>query len=199
MTTTVNHALPDHEPHCCPWWLGWLLASPLRRLLEDPDALLGPLVEPGQRVLEIGPGYGFFTTALAARVGTHGRVFAVDVQRAMLDGLERRLRRRGLDARVETRCCTPSDLPLRDLAGTLDLAVLIHVLHEMDDPRGALTAVADSLKPGGRLLLIEPKGHVKPALYESELGILRGLGLLPTTPPSAQLARHALTSLWTRP
>jgi hypothetical protein len=58
----------------CPWWVGYLLASPLRRLQYDPAALLAPYVRTGMTVLEPGPGMGFFTLELARRVGPSGRV-----------------------------------------------------------------------------------------------------------------------------
>ena len=43
----------------CPWWLGPLLASPIRRLRQNPRRLLAPCVQPGMTVLEPGPGMGF--------------------------------------------------------------------------------------------------------------------------------------------
>ena len=53
----------------CPWWLGYILVSPLRRLLLNPRELLAPYVKAGMTVLEPGPGMGFFTIELAP----HGR------------------------------------------------------------------------------------------------------------------------------
>jgi len=55
----------------CPWWLGYFLASPVRRWLmrEDPAQILAPYVREGMTVLEPGPGMGFFTLELAMRVG----------------------------------------------------------------------------------------------------------------------------------
>ena len=60
----------------CPWWAGYILASPLRRLIQDPRSLLAPYVHPGMTVLEPGPGMGFFTLELARLVGPAGRVIA---------------------------------------------------------------------------------------------------------------------------
>ncbi len=45
----------------CPWWIGYLLASPLRRFAHDPRAILAPVVGEGMIVVEPGPGMGFFT------------------------------------------------------------------------------------------------------------------------------------------
>ena len=87
----------------CPWWLGYFLASPLRRLVYDPASILAPYVRSGTTVLEPGPGMGFFTLELARRVGDSGRVVAVDVQPRMLAGLKRRAAKAGVLDRVDVR------------------------------------------------------------------------------------------------
>ena len=53
----------------CPWWLGYVLASPVRRLLQNPAEVVGPYVRPGMTVLEPGPGMGFFTLEMARQRG----------------------------------------------------------------------------------------------------------------------------------
>jgi len=84
------------EHHVCPWWIGWLLASPLRKLTGDPARLLTPFVRAGMMALEPGPAMGFFTLELARLVGPQGRVVAVDVQPKMIAGLRRRAARAGV-------------------------------------------------------------------------------------------------------
>jgi SAM-dependent methyltransferase len=51
--------------HVCPWWIGFPLASPARRLVQNPESIVEPFVKNNMRVLEIGPGMGFFTLAMA--------------------------------------------------------------------------------------------------------------------------------------
>ena len=170
--------LAQRHGHLCPWWLGWALASPIRRLLDDPVALSRAFLAPGDRVLELGPGPGFFTIAMAEWVGPGGKVVCVDVQQRMLDQVARRAARRGLSERVVTRGCSP-DGGLPDLGAAVDKAVLIHVLHEVPDPRATLAAVRRALKPGGRLLLVEPKGHCSPALFAAELWAAEQAGFSP--------------------
>lgn len=87
----------------CPWWLGYLLVNPLRRLVQNPVALLQPYVAEGMTVLEPGPGMGFFTLDLARLVGPAGRVIAIELQPRMLEALRRRAQRAGLGGRVEVR------------------------------------------------------------------------------------------------
>ena len=100
--------------HVCPWWLGYLLASPLRRLLQDPAKILAPYIREGMTVLEPGPGMGFFTLELARLVGAGGRVIAVDVQPKMLDRLKRRAGTAGVSERVHARVCSSDSLGLAD-------------------------------------------------------------------------------------
>ena len=71
----------------CPWWLGYLLASPLRRLLQDPVEIVKPYAEEGMTVLDVGCGMGFFSLPLANLVGEKGRVVCIDLQDKMIKGL----------------------------------------------------------------------------------------------------------------
>jgi ubiquinone/menaquinone biosynthesis C-methylase UbiE len=100
----------------CPWWLGPLLASPLRRLMYDPAKVVAAYIHEGMTVLEPGPGMGFFTLELVRRVGASGRVVAVDVQPRMLDGLRRRAARAGLLERIDIRLASADSMGLTDLA-----------------------------------------------------------------------------------
>ena len=153
----------------CPWWLGYLLANPIRRLMVDPAKLLAPYVREGMTVLEPGPGMGFFTLELARRVGPSGRVVAVDLQPQMLEGLRRRAARAGLLERVETRVAAPDRLGVADLAGAVDFVLAFAVVHEMPAADAFFTEAAAALKPGGTLLLAEPVGHISADKFEAEL------------------------------
>ena len=87
----------------CPWWVGYFLASPLRRLVHNPSTILRPFVSEGMTVFEPGPGMGYFTMELARLVGRSGRVVAIDVQPNMLAELRRRAGRAGLLDRIDAR------------------------------------------------------------------------------------------------
>jgi len=74
----------------CPYWVGYLLISPLRRLFHNPEEILSPFVTTGMTVLDIGAAMGFFTLPLAGMVGPNGKVVSVDVQEKMLRSLQKR-------------------------------------------------------------------------------------------------------------
>lgn len=154
----------------CPWWLGYLLASPLRRWLrQDPAKVLSPYVREGMTVFEPGPGMGFFTLELARRVGDTGRVVAVDVQPRMIAGLKRRATREGLLDRIDTRVIASESMGLTDLTGKADFTLAFAMVHEMPSAIQFFVKAAALSKPGGHLLLAESAGHVKEEAFEAEL------------------------------
>ncbi len=141
----------------CPWWIGYLLASPARRWMAgNPENLLEPYVREGMTVLEPGPGMGFFTLPLARLVGPAGRVVAVDIQPKMLNSLQRRARKAGVQERVETRLAKPESMELDDLKGAVDFVLAFAVVHEMPSAGAFFNEAAIALKPGGLLFFAEP-------------------------------------------
>ena len=155
----------------CPPWIGYLLLNPVRKLLEDPNKLLGEFVREGMVVLEPGCAMGFFTLPVARMVGPRGRVVAVEIQAKMLDVLKRRAQRAGLLDRIELRHAEPGKLGLTDLAGKVDLVIALHMVHEVPDQGSFIAEVGETLKPGGKLLIVEPKHHVSQDRFEATLAI----------------------------
>lgn len=179
-------------PRVCPWWIGYFLVTPLRRLWQDPGAILGPHVSEGMTVLEPGPGMGFFTLELARRVGPAGRVVAVDIQPRMLAALRRRAERIGLGGRIETRRAVGPDLGVSDLAGQVRFVLAFALVHELPDVAAFFAQVARALAPGGRVLLAEPRGHVSAAELERTLEVARAAGLEVVEWPAIRGSRTAL-------
>ncbi len=176
----------------CPWWVGYLLASPIRKLVQDPARILGAHVGEGMTVLEPGPGMGFFTLEAARRVGPAGRVVAVDLQPRMLAGLRRRAERAGLAARIETRQASESSLGVDDLAGRVDLVLAFAVVHEMPDAGRFFGEARRALAPGGKIVLAEPAGHVREADFEVTLAAAERAGLRHEPGPAVWRSRTAV-------
>jgi SAM-dependent methyltransferase len=176
----------------CPWWLGYLLASPVRRWLQDPREILSPFVAEGMTVLEPGPGMGFFTIDLARLVGERGRVVAVDIEPRMLEGLRRRARKRGVLDRVDARLATHSGLGLHDLGGRVDFALAFALVHEIPDQARFFAEVHAALKPGGKVLLAEPRGHVREPEFRASLLVAAGAGLHVEGHPPIRRSRSAV-------
>ena len=143
----------------CPWWLGYLLVSPLRRLLNDPKTILTPYVKKGMNILEIGSGMGFFTLLLAEMAGEFGKIISIDLQEKMLCGLRKRATKAGLENRIETRLCVQNSLNINDLANKVDFALVFAVIHEVPDKERMLSEISRAMKQDGKLLIADPKGH----------------------------------------
>lgn len=176
------------EEHVCPWWLGYALASPLRRIGQEPASILAPWVSQGMIVLEPGCGMGFFSIPLARLVGASGRVVCVDLQAKMLAGMERRARRAGLSNRIEARQCAADSLKVEDLDGTVDLALAFAVAHEVPNPDRFFGELHAALKPGGRLLLAEPT-HVSAEQFDRTLQRAAACGFGPPAPVAIRRSR----------
>jgi ubiquinone/menaquinone biosynthesis C-methylase UbiE len=106
----------------------------------------------GSVVADLGAGGGWFTVRLARGVGPNGRVYAEDIQRQMIESINRRVEREGLKGRVTTTLGTASDpgLPL----GALNAVLIVDAYHEMEQPVALLRNLARSLKPDGRIGIV---------------------------------------------
>ncbi|MEQ1727660.1 MAG: methyltransferase domain-containing protein [Vicinamibacterales bacterium] len=120
---------------------------------EEPDAALDAItLTPGSVVADVGAGSGYMTVRMARRVGPAGKVYANDIQPQMLTILRQRLEREKV-ANVELVLGTMDDPKLP--ANTLDLILMVDVYHEFAEPQPMLRKMRDSLKTGGRLVLLE--------------------------------------------
>ncbi len=108
--------------------------------------------EPDERILELGPGTGYYTDTVARAVAPNGTVHAVDVQRPMVADFRARLRERGHD-NVAPVHGDGRALPYPD--DSFDAAYLVLVLGEIPDDEQALAELERVLKPGGRLVVGE--------------------------------------------
>jgi len=134
-------------------WMSRIHDNPLRRRLSDPArALKAAGVRKGQRVLEVGPGPGFFTVAAASMVGEEGRVHAIDIHPLAVERVSEKVRRAGL-GNVSVALASASRIPLPS-AG-VDLAFLFGVAHAIDLER-VLPELHRVLVPGGTLAVMIP-------------------------------------------
>ncbi len=147
------------NPSACPYGQRFWVEAPHPVITRDRlREVLGP--EPGERLLEIGPGTGFYTYALARWVagedgdgGTAAGIVEIfDLQQEFLDHVMRGAVERGIDNIVPTQGDATS-LPYED--GSVDAVVLTAVLGEIPDPGAALREIRRVLKPDGRLVVGE--------------------------------------------
>jgi SAM-dependent methyltransferase len=136
------------NPSACPYGQRFWVEAPhpfitrdrLREILE---------AKPGERILEVGPGTGYYTLDVAEWVGSQGQIEILDVQQEMLDHTMRRATERGL-TNVSPTLGDATRMPFDD--DSFDAAHLTTVLGEVPDQQAAVRELARVLKPGGRLV-----------------------------------------------
>jgi predicted methyltransferase len=130
------------------------LEGPDRDAWQRPDQIMDKLlIAEGSVVADLGAGGGWFTMRLAGRVGPNGIVFAQDVQPQMIEAITRRITRAQL-RNVRTVLGTKVDPRLPQ---PIDAALFVDTYHELEEPVLMLRKVAEALKPGGRVGVIEFK------------------------------------------
>lgn len=154
-----------------PW-----LTRDSREREEDCSTLLKALdVQPGDAVADIGCGNGFYTLQLAKLVGPKGKVYAIDIQREMLEFLKDEAKARRI-TNIEPLLGSVIDPKLPP--ESVDLVLLVDVYHEFSHPEQMLAAIRASLKPTGRVALAEfraedPNVPIKPLHKMSKAQILK--------------------------
>jgi SAM-dependent methyltransferase len=139
------------HPSACPYGQRFWVEAPHPLITRDRlRTVLEP--RPGERVLEVGPGTGYYTLDAARWVAPGGELDIFDLQQEMLDHTMRRAGERGLPNITPTQG-DARRLPYRD--GSFDAAFLVTVLGEIPDQDAAVRELARVLKPGGRLVLGE--------------------------------------------
>jgi ubiquinone/menaquinone biosynthesis C-methylase UbiE len=139
------------NPSACPYGQRFWVEAPHPVISRDRlYSILGP--QAGERVLEIGPGTGYYTLDIAEWVGPDGRVEIFDLQQDFLDHTMSRASGRGLQNVVPTQGDATS-LPFED--GSMDAVVLTAVLGEIPDTAAALREIRRVLRPTGRLIVGE--------------------------------------------
>jgi predicted methyltransferase len=122
---------------------------------QRPGEVLDALrAKPGHRVADIGCGFGYFTFRLAARVGAEGKVYAVDIDKEAID----RVRRRKESEKIEQVEPILGESADPRLPNDLDAVLIVDSYHEFREYNQIAQAVFRSLKPGGRLAIIDGEG-----------------------------------------
>ncbi len=163
-------------PGGIPW-----LERPEREDEENPTKCIESLdLKPGDVVADLGAGSGYYTFRMAPKVGEKGKVLAVEIQDAMLAELKKRIEKQKV-TNVETVKCTESDPKLPEKG--VDLVLMVDVYHELAFPYEVMLAIRKSLKPGGRVVLVEyrkedPKVPIKEVHKMSEEQIKKEMAVV---------------------
>jgi ubiquinone/menaquinone biosynthesis C-methylase UbiE len=181
---------PEVEPaELCPWWICFTFDNCLRRRLQNPTKIISVYVKEGWKVLDVGPGMGYFTIPLAKMVGTSGKVIAADLQKHMLDAIHRRAVRARVQDRIILHQTKAGELGLTE---PVDFCLAFWMVHEVRYRQRFLSQIASILKPSGTMLVAEPKLHVSRDNFTATLTLAQEIGFVVIDRPKIFLSNAAL-------
>ena len=189
----MNHSQKKHGFHnffhVCPSWFSGMLDNRLRRRFHDPSVILKYLVTEGTRAVDIGCGPGYFSIAMAAMAGRTGRIFALDLQKKMLEKLMRGAAAAGVADRITPHLCEVNSLGIEE---EVDFALAFWMVHEVPQPEQLFRQIYTILKPGGRFLFAEPKFHVLNGKFREAVDVACNAGFRVDSEPVIFLSRAVI-------
>jgi len=157
----------------CPVGSAWVLDNFFRRWIHNPKKIFNGLVKEGMTVLDVGCGPGLFSIAMAEMVGKSGKVIAADLQDGMLEKVKSKLNESN-KAIIKLHKCQEDRIGVTE---KVDFVLVFYVLHEVPSQEGFLREIKTILKPGGRVLIIEPNFHVTKKAFEQSIDTAISVGL----------------------
>ena len=160
--------------HVCPHQISFFLDNWIRRLIQAPGKIVGPYIQEGNTVIDMGCGPGYFTIDMAKMVGPKGRVVAVDIQAKMLDRVRKKAQKHAVAERIDYHKAGDAHVGLNQRA---DFILAFYMIHEVPDMAHTLKEMKRLLNKGGKILAVEPKMHVSKAGFKRMLDCAEEVGL----------------------
>ena len=173
-------------PYTCPWWLLFTFDNPTRKWIHNPRRILKEWIQPGDVVLDVGCGMGYFSLPMAELVGSQGRVIAADLQEQMLSGLQRRAQHSSYGERIQPQLCRPDRIGLSE---PLDFVLAFWMVHEVRDQQAFLKEIHAALKTDGKFLIVEPRIHVSGKAFKQTVELAEKLGFKVLARPGVMISR----------
>ncbi|MDY6934066.1 MAG: class I SAM-dependent methyltransferase [Spirochaetota bacterium] len=158
----------------CPVEIAGSLDNRIRRWVQNPQKILGPYIDEGMILLDIGCGPGFFSVDMAQMVGKFGRVIAADLQEGMLQKLRDKIQGTELEERISLHKCEENRIGVLE---QVDFVLLFYMVHEVPNVKGLFSEIEAILKPNGRIFMVEPPFHVSKFAFEEIIRKARNAGL----------------------
>jgi len=174
------------ENHTCPWWLIFTFDNPMRKLIHNPEQILGGFVKEGNTALDIGCGMGYFSIALARMVGENGKVISVDLQKEMLLMTRNRARKANVESRIQFVQSNPEAL---GVSAGVDFALAFWMVHEVSNPCSFFREVYQALNPDARFMIVEPIIHVQESNFQKSVKLAYQEGFRYIASPKVKFSR----------
>lgn len=186
----MSQPLSSTEHHrVCSWWCAYTFDNPLRKLLHPVQTVLGEFVKDGMTVMDVGCGMGYFSIGMAKLVGDTGKVIAVDLQQKMLDVMIKRAQRADVAERIIPHRCKAEIIGVNEQS---DFILAFWMVHEVPDQKDFFHQLKLNLVSNGKILVGEPKMHVKAEDIEKTIAIAHSSGLRCCGAPPIRFTRTAL-------
>lgn len=160
-----------------------------RRLIHRPERIVKSYIQEGDRVLDVGPGMGFFTIPMAKLVGERGQVIAADIQEEMLAAIKKRAIRASIRERITLQRVSPG---LAEIDGRFDFILAFWMVHEVPNQQEFFARFQSILADGGQFLMAEPTLHVGKSRFSASVRTAEAAGFRLVAQPDISLSMSAL-------
>ena len=186
----TSQTLSSPDAHAvCTWWHAYTFDNPIRKLIHNPQKVLGAYIQDGMTVMDMGCGMGHFSIGMANLVGESGRVIAVDLQQKMLDVMLKRAKRAGVAKRIAPHCCEADAIEVEE---KVDFILAFWMVHEVSNQKYFFSQLKSGLAPAGKILIAEPKFHVTAKQLDRSIETAETCGLRCVGKPDIRLSLTAL-------
>jgi ubiquinone/menaquinone biosynthesis C-methylase UbiE len=149
----------------CPWWLCFLFDNFTRKWYQDPIKIMTPFIKSGFKILDVGPGRGYYTFPFASLVQPEGFVYALDIQKKMLDILKEIADKKGY-SNIIPHFYDGKNICIQE---QFDFVNLFWMCHEIRNKDTFLNELKGVCKTGSKILLVEPYVHVSKKMYKKSI------------------------------
>jgi ubiquinone/menaquinone biosynthesis C-methylase UbiE len=187
----IGDKIFGREDRVCPWWLCFTFDNPLRGIFQNPYSILDGYIKPGDTVLDIGPGMGYFTLPMSKMTGEKGKVVALDIQEGMLRRLGKKIQKNN-SLNIETKLYDGDSFSLNY---TFDFILLFWMYHEVGNKNVFIREIKSVIKKNSLLLIAEPKIHVNKKMFSASVKLFTDQGFTIFKEPEISLSHSVILKL----
>ena len=165
-----------------------------RRLIQNPQKIVGEYINKGDIVVDLGCGPGYFSIDMAKMVGESGHVISVDLQPEMLEKVEKKAKKFNLSKRITLHNCLQDKIGLNQEVKA-DFVLAFYMVHETPNHIKFLQEVKTFLKESGKCLIVEPTFHVSKKQFQQVTQDVSNIGFNILGTPLKKGGRSLLVSV----
>ncbi len=186
---SILDVLLGRQKHVCPNWLCFSLDNFIRKKLHDPTKILTQHIKKDYFVLDVGSGPGYFSIPIAKMVGENGKLIAIDIQKGMLQQLEKKAYQNEVADRVVCQLITNEDFKVNV---PIDFVIAFWMIHEVPDKQIFMRSIYNAMKTGTTFLIAEPYLHVTGEMFDKSVAIAESIGFKIIDKPKIFFSRTVL-------